>query len=171
MSYVRCSIQLVLKAWRKWCIKCKMKCSLFNPDAPRLRKCSSRLYTGTLKCYPLQRSNFRRLKINLKLTWRPFAIGAVFKTPQPNREMRAAMPRAGRRPAGWQTQNLAWKACFLPSKLFRRLFQVRTVTFSCDSSWKWLFVCLGGENLEKRWQGAPSCWRMLESVSEHHSLE
>ncbi len=47
---------------------------------------------------PNQPSNFRRLKFQLKLTWRPFAIGAIFKTPQSHREMCAGMPHAARRP-------------------------------------------------------------------------
>jgi hypothetical protein len=37
---------------------------------------ASILYTGTLKTPGPQRSNFRRLKFQLKLTWWPFAIGA-----------------------------------------------------------------------------------------------
>ncbi len=63
-----------------------------------LRECHSRLYTGTLKTPGLQRSNFRRLKIKLKHSSLLFAIGTVFKITQSNREMCAAMPRAGRRP-------------------------------------------------------------------------
>ncbi len=47
----------------------------------RLRECYSSLYTGKLKIPCPQRSNFRRLKLHLKLTWRPFAVGAIFKTP------------------------------------------------------------------------------------------
>jgi hypothetical protein len=39
-----------------------------------------------LKTDGFQRSNFRRLKFQLKLTWRPFAMGAIFKTPQSNRK-------------------------------------------------------------------------------------
>jgi hypothetical protein len=31
------------------------------------------------------------------LTWRPFAVGVIFKTPEPNRKMRSGMPRAARR--------------------------------------------------------------------------
>ncbi len=63
-----------------------------------LRECYSRLYTGTQKRCPLQSSNFRWLKIQLKLTWRPFAIGAIFKTPRSHRRMCAGMPRTARRP-------------------------------------------------------------------------
>jgi hypothetical protein len=40
-----------------------------------------------------QHSNFRRLKFQLNLAWRPFAIGAIFKTPQSNRKMRSGMQR------------------------------------------------------------------------------
>ncbi len=64
----------------------------------QLRECYSSLYTGTLKTPGPQRSNFRRLKFQLKLTWRPFAIGAIFKTPQSHNEMCAGMPRAAHRP-------------------------------------------------------------------------
>ncbi len=39
------TLQPVPKAYRKCCVKCKMKCSHLN----RLRECYSRLYTGTLK--------------------------------------------------------------------------------------------------------------------------
>ncbi len=47
-----------------------------------------------------QSSNFRRLKLQLKLTWRPFAIGAIFKTLQSSQsKMCSGMPRAARRPA------------------------------------------------------------------------
>ncbi len=48
---------------------------------------------------------------------------------------------------------------------------MRKVTFSSDSSRKWLSLWLVGENLDRSWQGALLCWRMLGSVSEHHSLE
>ncbi len=84
--------------------------------------------------------------------------------------MRAAIPRAGRRPTASQTQYLVLQACSTRYRLVRRLLQVRTVTFSCDSSRKWQSLWLEGENLERRWQGAPLCWRMLASVSEHHFL-
>jgi hypothetical protein len=46
-----------------------------------------------------QRSNFWRLKFQLKLTWLPFAIGAIFKTPQSHCKMCAGMPHFARRPA------------------------------------------------------------------------
>ncbi len=49
----------------------------FEIDSEFVRKCFRRLYTVTG---------------TLKLTSRPFAIDAIFKTPQSNREMRAAMP-------------------------------------------------------------------------------
>ncbi len=50
---------------------------------------------------------FQRLKIKLKLLSLLFAIGAVFKTPQSNSEMHAAMPRAARRPTvHWQVQKV-----------------------------------------------------------------
>ena len=45
-----------------------------------------------------ERIGVRRLKFQLKLTRRPFAIGAFFNTPQSKREMCAGMPRAARRP-------------------------------------------------------------------------
>ncbi len=59
--------------------------------------------------------------------------------------MRAAMLRAGRRPGptASQTQCLVLQACILYYKLVRRLLQVRTVTFSCDSSRKWPSLWLG----------------------------
>ena len=46
---------------------------------------------------------------------------------------------------------------------------MRTVTFSSDSSRKWTSVWLVGENLDRSWQAASSCWWMLGSVSEHQS--
>ncbi len=42
---------------------------------------------------------------------------------------------------------------------------MRTVIFSRDSSRKWQSQWLMGKNLDWSW-----CWRMLGSVSEHHSL-
>ncbi len=51
------------------------------------------------------------------------------------------------------------------------LLKVRKVTFSSDSSRKWLSQWLVGENLDRSWWGALLCSRMLGSVSEHHSLE
>ena len=46
---------------------------------------------------------------------------------------------------------------------------MRTVTFSSDSSRKWPSLWLVGENLDRSWQAARSCWWMFGSVSEHHS--
>ncbi len=59
------------------------------------RKGSSRLYTGTLKTPSLQHSNLGRFKTQFAVIchWCNFK-----NSPQSNREMRAAMPRAGRRP-------------------------------------------------------------------------
>ncbi len=70
----------------------------------RLRECYSSLYTGMLKTPGPQRSNFRRLKFQLKLTWLPFAIGAIFKTPQSNAKcaLECRAPRAG--PHTFRTQ-------------------------------------------------------------------
>ncbi len=89
-----------------------------------------------------------------------FAIGAVFKIPQANSEMCAAMQRAGRR-AALQVQKVqkvqevsevsedSWPVEYL--------LKVRKVTFSSDSSRKWLSQWLVGENLDRSWQGALLC--------------
>ncbi len=63
----------------------------------RLRDCYSRLYTGTLKSGCLQCSTFQRLKFQLKLTWRPFAIGAILILPNPIAKCAqgCSAPRAG----------------------------------------------------------------------------
>ena len=90
---------------------------------------------------------FRRLKIKLKLYSRPFAICTIFKTPQSKREMRASMPRCGRRPIDFTPLFLALQADCTSNKLVVRLLQVRTVTFSRDSSRKWQSLWLVGENL------------------------
>ncbi len=117
----------------------------------RLWKCSSRLYAGTLKTPGLQRSNFRRLKINQKFTSRPFAISAIFITPQSKREMRAAMLRGGRRPTNLANLVNSVNLVLLDYWAGLRLLEVRTATFSCDSSWKWQSLWSAGENLDRRW--------------------
>ena len=56
-----------------------------------------------------QRSTLGRpfkLLVKLRVYWRLFAIRAIFKTPQSNREMRASLPRGGRQPAYFATQYL-----------------------------------------------------------------
>jgi hypothetical protein len=60
------------------------------------QKCHSRLYTGTLRTDGPQRSNLGRFKTQFAVIchWCNFK-----NSPQSNREMRSAMPRAGRRPA------------------------------------------------------------------------
>ena len=82
---------------------------------------------------------FRRLKIKLKIYSRPFAICTIFKTPQSKREMHAPMPRGGRRPTCFTPLFLVLLACstsYITTSymLVTRLLQVRTVTFSRDSS-------------------------------------
>ncbi len=64
----------------------------------RLRECYSSLYTGTLRTYSPQHSNFQGLKFQLKFTWQPFAIVASFKTPQSHSKMCTGMPRTARLP-------------------------------------------------------------------------
>ena len=88
---------------------------------------ASRLYTGTLKRCPLQRSNFRRLKINLKSSGCDLLLDPIAKCAQ---ECRAA----GGCPPTLQTQYLVLHACSTRFKLVTRLLQVTTVTFSSDSS-------------------------------------
>ncbi len=88
--------------------------------------------------------------------------------------MPAAMPSAGRRPTTLQIQKIQKIQKFQDSwcvLLEEGLLEVRTVTFSLDSSRKWLSQWLAGENLDWSWWGALLCWRMLGSISEHHSLE
>ena len=118
------------------------------------------MYTGTLRTDGPQRSNFRRLKIKLKHFSQLFAIGAVFKTPQSNREMRTAMPRAGRRPTTSKVQKVQKIQKFQDSwrvLLVEGLLEVRKVTFSSDSSRKWPSLLLVGENLDRSWRGALLC--------------
>ena len=85
--------------------------------------------------------------------------------------MRAAMLRAGRRPTNLANIVNSVNLVLLDYWAGLRLLEVRTVTFSSDSSRKWQSLWLGGENLDRSWRGALLCWRMLGSVSEHHSLE
>ncbi len=90
--------------------------------------------------------------------------------------MPAAMLCAGLLPTTLQVQKIQKIQKFQDSwcvLLVEGLLEVRTVTFSRDSSQKWQSVWLVGENLDWSWPGwgALLCWWMLGSVSEHHSLE
>ncbi len=88
--------------------------------------------------------------------------------------MPAAMQRVGRRPTTLQVQKIQKIRKFQDSwhvLLVVGLLEVRTITFSRDSSRKWTSQWLVGENLDWSWQGSLLCWRILGSVSEHHSLE
>ncbi len=87
--------------------------------------------------------------------------------------MRAAMPGAGRRPA-LQTQKVQKIQKFqnIPCCTSSWMpLESENHHFSSDSSRKWPSRLLSGENLDRSWQWALLCWRMLGSVSEHHSLE
>ncbi len=85
--------------------------------------------------------------------------------------MRSAMPGAGRRPTTSQVQKIQkiqkfqdpWRRVLLVEGLSG--LEVRTVTFSSDSSRKWPSWWLAGENLDRSWWGALLCWRILGSVS------
>jgi hypothetical protein len=57
---------------------------------------------------------------------------------------------------------------FLACTTSRSLLEVST--FSRDSR-KWQSQWFVGENLDWSWLGALLCWRLLGSISEHHSLE
>ena len=83
--------QPVPKAWWKCCVKCKMKDSHF-----KLALVGSTLERWNIPT--VSAFQFRRLKIELKIKWRLFAIRANFKTPHSNREMRASLLRGSRRP-------------------------------------------------------------------------
>ncbi len=88
--------------------------------------------------------------------------------------MPATMPRSWHRPTTVQVQKIQKIQKFQDSwrvLLVEGLLEVRTVTFSRDSSWKWLSQWLVGDNLDWSWWGALLCWWMLGSISEHHSLE
>ncbi len=87
------------KADENVALSAKWKVHIWN----RLRECTGRLYIGTLKRYPHQRSNLRRFKTQFEVIchWCNFK-----NSPQSNREMRWAMPRAGRRPTTSQVQKV-----------------------------------------------------------------
>ena len=91
------------------------------------------------------------------------------KLPNPNAKCVPSCRAAGAGPPPWNSANLVVQACSTRYKLVTRLLKVRTVTFSSDSSRKWTSVWLVGENLDRSWQAASSCWWMLGSVSEHQS--
>ena len=132
----------------------------------RLRECYSSFYAETLKTPGPQRSIFRRLKFQLKLTRRPFAIGAIFKTPQSHREMCAGMPRAARQPTySVYSVNLVLLDLLSSRSLFAPLGS-ENVTFSSDSSWKWQVT----QNLSRSWWRAIWCSRTPGSVSGCHAL-
>ncbi len=136
----------------------------------RLWKCSSRLYTGTLKTPGLQRSNFRRLKIQLKLTWRPFAIGAIFKIPQSHREMCAGMPPAARRPTySVNSVNLVLLD-LLSSRLWFTPLGSDNSHFFKWLSRKWQSPWSVTQNLSRSWRRAIWCSRTIASVSGCHLL-
>ena len=91
------------------------------------------------------------------------------KLPNPIAKCVPRCRAAGGGPPTLQLSILYYKACSTRYKLVKRLLQVRTVTFSSDSSRKWPSLWLVGENLDRSWQAVSSCWWMLGSVSEHHS--
>ena len=127
-------------------------------------------YTHITKVYTciykyIQKSSFLSRVRGFQMSGGYLPIIAIFKTPQPKREMRASLPRSGRRPAGFATLKFVLHACSTIYKLVTRLFQVRTVTFSRDSSRKWQSLWSVGENPDRSLLGALLCWRMLGSVS------
>ncbi len=79
---------------------------------------------------------------------------------QSNREMRSAMPRAGRRPTTLQVKKIQKIQKFQDScrvLLVEGLSEVKTVPFSRDSSRKWPSQWLVGEALDWSWWGALLC--------------
>ncbi len=70
------------------------------------------------------------------------------------------MPRAGRQPTTLQVQKTQKIQKFQDSwrvLLVEGLLEVRTVTFSSDSSRKWQSQWLVSENLDRSWRGALLC--------------
>ena len=86
------------------------------------------------------------------------------KLPNPNAKCVPSCRAAGAGPPPWNSANLVVQACSTRYKLVTRLLKVRTVTFSSDSSRKWTAVWLVGEDLDRSWQTARSCWWMLGSL-------
>ncbi len=163
-TYIHVLVQPVPKPIENVALSAKWNVHIWN----RLRKCSSRLYTRTLKTPRLQRSNFRRFKFQLKLAWRPFAIGAIFKKNQSHRKMCAGMPRAARLPAYLvnSVNSVNLLSLFAPlgsdnSHFSKWLFtqSPRSVTENLSRSWR-----------RASWRRSIWCSRTLGSVSGHHPL-
>jgi hypothetical protein len=95
-----------------------------------------------------------------------------FKTFQSNSEMRLGMPRGALRPTNLSNSVNSVNLVLLSSRRWFAPVEVRTVTFSSDSSRKWQSPWSVAENLSRSWRRAISCSRIpvLGSVSGHHPL-
>ncbi len=127
----------------------------------RLWKCSSRLYTGTLKTPLLQRSNFRRLKISLKSSDCDLLLEHFQNFSQSHREMCPGIPRPARRPTNSENSVNLVLLDLLDLLSSSRLLEVTTLTFSSDSSRKWQSPWSVTQNLSRRWRRAIWCWRTM----------
>ncbi len=135
----------------------------------RLRKCFSWLYTGTLKRYPLQSSNFRRLKINLESSCCDLLLEHFLNFSQPIAKCaQGCRAQRAHAPAHYSVNSVNLVLLDLLSS--SRLLEVTIVTFSSDSSRKWLSPWSVTQNLSRSWRRAIWCWRTIGSVSGCHPL-
>jgi hypothetical protein len=110
---------------------------------------------------------FRRLKLQLKLTWLPFAIRAIFKSPQSNCKICSGMPLAARQPfylaSSVHSVNLVLLD-LLSLEACSRLLAVRTFSFSSDSSRKWQSPWSVAQNLSRSWRRAKNASFLFQDI-------